>query len=61
LYNGFITAGLMWGLWRGDTGVQTFFLFCVLVAGVYGAAIAGKKILFIQGLPAAIGLILLWA
>jgi putative membrane protein len=62
LYNGFLAAGLIWGLWLGAAGFQikVFFLICVIVAGVYGAATASKKILFIQALPAAIALALLW-
>jgi putative membrane protein len=62
LYNGFLAAGLIWGLWLGAAGFQikVFFLICVLVAGVYGAATASKKILFIQALPAALALALLW-
>lgn len=61
LYNGFLAAGLFWGLSLGDAGgpVKVFFLLCVLVAGLYGAATASKRILFIQALPAAIGLALL--
>ncbi len=61
LYNGFLAAGLFWGLYLGDPGlgVKLFFLSCVLVAGVYGAATANKRILFIQAVPAAIGLALL--
>lgn len=61
LYNGFLAAGLFWGLSLGDAGtsIKIFFLCCILVAGLYGAATVGKKILFIQALPAAIGLILL--
>jgi putative membrane protein len=61
LYNGFLAAGLFWGLSLGDAGygVKIFFLLCVLVAGLYGAATASRKILFIQALPAAIGLALL--
>ena len=61
LYNGFLSAGLVWGLTQGAAGVPTltFFLACVLVAGVYGALTASRKILFIQGLPALIGLALL--
>lgn len=61
LYNGFLAAGLFWGLSLGDAGVQvrTFFLVCVLVAGVYGAMTASKKILYVQALPAAIGLALM--
>ena len=61
LYNGFLAAGLFWGLSLGEAGfgVKLFFLFCVLIAGLYGAATASRKILFIQALPAAIGLGLL--
>jgi putative membrane protein len=61
LYNGFLAAGLFWGLALGDSGhgVKLFFLACVLVAGLYGAATASRKILFVQALPAAIGLGLL--
>ncbi|HOZ64082.1 MAG TPA: DUF1304 domain-containing protein [Burkholderiaceae bacterium] len=60
LYNGFLAAGLFWGLSLGAGGasVKVFFLCCVLVAGLYGAATATKKILFIQAIPAAIGLAL---
>ena len=60
LYNGFLAAGLLWGLWLGPEGVpvQVFFLLCVLVAGLYGAATASRKILFIQAVPAALGLAL---
>ncbi len=62
LYNGFLAAGLFWGLSLGAAGtsVKIFFLLCVLVAGVYGAATANRKILFVQALPAAIGLALVW-
>ena len=61
LYNGFLAAGLFWGLSQGGAGipVQVFFLLCVLVAGLYGAATVGRKILFIQAVPAAVGLGLL--
>ncbi len=60
LYNGFLAAGLFWGLLLGaeGTGIKLFFLTCVLVAGLYGAATANRKILFIQAIPAAIGLLL---
>ena len=60
LYNGFLAAGLFWGLTLGaaGTGVKVFFLGCVLVAGLYGAATASRKILFVQAVPAAIGLAL---
>jgi putative membrane protein len=62
LYNGFLAAGLLWGLLLGAAGnpVKVFFLLCVLVAGVYGAATANKRILFIQAVPAALGLLLLY-
>jgi putative membrane protein len=61
LYNGFLAAGLLWGLSLGaaGTGVKVFFLLCVLVAGLYGAATASKRILVVQALPAAIGLALI--
>ena len=60
LYNGFLAAGLFWGLSLGAAGtsVKVFFLLCVLVAGLYGAATASRKILFFQAIPAAIGLAL---
>lgn len=63
LYNGFLAAGLIYGLARGAAGLefQVFFLVCVLVAGVYGAATASRKILLIQALPAALALLALWA
>ncbi len=62
LYNGFLAAGLFWGLSMGSAGfsVKVFFLVCVLIAGLYGAATASKKILYAQALPAAVGLVLLW-
>lgn len=62
LYNGFLAAGLFWGLSMGDAGhdVKVFFLLCVLAAGLYGAATATRKILFVQALPAAVGLALLF-
>lgn len=58
LYNGFLAAGLIWGIWLGDAGdpVKIFFLLCVAVAGVYGAATAGMRILMVQTLPALIAL-----
>jgi len=61
LYNGFLAAGLFWGLALGAEGnhVKVFFLCCVLVAGLYGAATASRKILFVQAVPAAIGLVLI--
>lgn len=60
LYNGFLSAGLIWSLIIKDehwsTNVASFFLGCVLVAGLYGAATAQKSILYIQALPAALAL-----
>ena len=63
LYNGFLAAGLAWGLVLGAEGhgVKLFFLGCILVAGLYGAATANKRILFIQAIPAAIGIALVLA
>lgn len=63
LYNGFLAAGLLWGLWLGPAGrgVTVFFLVCVIVAGVFGAATASRKILFLQAFPAAIALALVLA
>ncbi|HEX9396437.1 MAG TPA: DUF1304 domain-containing protein [Burkholderiales bacterium] len=64
LYNGFLAAGLAWGLWLGAPGdaVKFFFLACVIVAGAYGAATVSRKIFWVQALPAIIaGALLLWA
>lgn len=61
LYNGFLAAGLAWALIAGGTtGYQfaVFFLICVIIAGLYGAATASKRIIFVQALPAAVGLVL---
>ena len=57
LYNGFLAAGLVWSLITGAIPVRIFFLACVLIAGVYGGVTASKKILVLQALPAAAGLI----
>ena len=61
LYNGFLAAGLIWNFFIDDaawaSNITMFFLACVLVAGLYGAATASKKILFVQALPAAIALV----
>ena len=61
LYNGFLAAGLAWGLWLGAEGLQVklFFLACVIVAGVFGAATASRNILFVQALPGIVALALL--
>ncbi len=62
LYNGFLAAGLIWGLSLGADGldVQVFFLSCILIAGIYGAVTASRKILFVQAIPAVIGLIFVY-
>ena len=56
LYNGFLVAGLVWGLVADRTDVQVFFLVCVVVAGLYGAATVNKRILVVQALPALLAL-----
>ncbi|WP_375158245.1 DUF1304 domain-containing protein [Bradyrhizobium sp. RDT46] len=60
LYNGFLAAGLIWGLVHGNPAfafqIKTFFLLCVIVAGAYGAATVSSRILMVQALPAAIAL-----
>ena len=64
LYNGFLAAGLVWGLVQAVPGfafqIKVFFLLCVFVAGVYGAATVSRRILFVQAAPAALALVLLW-
>ena len=62
LYNGFLAAGLVWSLTLGAAGapVAVFFLSCVVVAGVFGAATVGRTILFVQALPAAAALAAIW-
>jgi putative membrane protein len=63
LYNGFLAAGLAWGLIQGNAGlafqIKTFFLLCVIVAGIYGAVTVSRRILYVQAAPAALALILL--
>jgi putative membrane protein len=62
LYNGFLAAGLIWGLLLGGTPgfhVKLFFLACVLIAGLYGAATASKRILYVQALPALLAIVAL--
>jgi putative membrane protein len=63
LYNGFLAAGLTWGLSRGGAGqgIEIFFLSCVIAAGLFGAATASRKILFVQALPGAVALALTMA
>jgi putative membrane protein len=59
LYNGFLAAGLVWGLSLGAAGnpIKIFFLGCVIVAGVFGGLTVNRKIVFVQALPAAIALV----
>jgi putative membrane protein len=61
LYNGFLAAGLIWGLAAADHGfyIKIFFLTCILIAGVFGGLTANRKILVIQAFPALIALVLL--
>jgi putative membrane protein len=61
LYNGFLAAGLAWGLIAGSTPFKVFFLACVLLAGVYGAWSVSRRILWVQAAPAAVALGLLLA
>jgi putative membrane protein len=63
LYNGFLAAGLVWGLAMGPAGVavELFFLACVVVAGLFGALTVGRKILWVQALPGAVALLLVLA
>jgi putative membrane protein len=64
LYNAFLAAGLIWSLTTSDPlqafSLKIFFLICILVAGIYGSLTAVRSILWIQGLPAAVALAILW-
>ena len=65
LYNGFLAVGLIWsiapiGAAGAAIAIATFFLGCVIVAGIFGAATASRRILYVQALPALIALILVW-
>jgi putative membrane protein len=64
LYNGFLAAGLLWALVAygivGGRPILTFFLLCVIVAGIYGAATVSRRIFFVQALPAVVALVLVW-
>lgn len=60
LYNGFLAAGLVWGLLSGELSVKLFFLVCVLIAGIFGGLTAKRSILYIQALPALLALLLLY-
>ena len=57
LYNGFLAVGLIYGLLADDRAFQVFFLVCVVVAGLYGAATASRRILFVQAVPGALALL----
>lgn len=60
LYNGFLAAGLIWGLVSGAGGaaVKIFFLACVIIAGIYGSFSVSRKIFYVQALPAIIAMVL---
>jgi len=58
LYNGFLAAGLLWGLFAGDP-VKIFFLSCVVIAGIFGAFTVSKRIFYIQAVPAIVALVIL--
>jgi len=66
LYNGFLAAGLLWSLWLRQAGstfalpIAVFFLGCVVLAGVFGAATGPRKIFWVQALPALVALVLLY-
>ena len=62
LYNGFLAVGLIYGLWLGPAGeaMVGYLLACIIVAGIYGAATANRRIIFVQSLPAALALGALW-
>ena len=62
LYNGFLAAGLVWGIWLGEAGdpVKVFFLGCVVIAGIYGGITASPRIVLVQAVPAAIALVAVW-
>jgi putative membrane protein len=60
LYNGFLAAGLVWGLMDANAATQLFFLGCVIVAGIFGAFTVNRKILLVQALPGAVALVLVW-
>jgi putative membrane protein len=64
LYNGFLAAGLIWGLVQPNAAfafqIKIFFLLCVIVAGIFGAATVSRRILLVQAAPAALALVLVW-
>ena len=60
LYNGFLAAGLVWSIMGERRDVATFFLACIVVAGLYGAATVNKRIFIVQSVPALLALAALW-
>ncbi|MBK8782294.1 MAG: DUF1304 domain-containing protein [Anaerolineales bacterium] len=58
LYNGFLAAGLIWGIFAGDA-VKIFFLSCVIIAGIFGAFTVSKRIFYMQAVPAILALVVL--
>ena len=58
LYNGFLAAGLIWGIFAGDA-VKIFFLSCVIIAGIFGAMTVSKRIFYMQAVPAILALVVL--
>lgn len=60
LYNGFLAAGLIWGLVTDNFAVKAFFLICVLIAGIYGGLTTKRTILYVQALPGLLSLVFLY-
>lgn len=60
LYNGFLAAGLIWGLLNGDASIKIFFLICVVIAGIYGGLTARRTIFYVQALPGLIALLFIY-
>jgi putative membrane protein len=60
LYNGFLAAGLIWGLAANKFDVTVFFLACVIVAGIFGGITASRRILLVQALPGVVALVFVW-
>ena len=61
LYNGFLAAGLIWGLIADRLDVKLFFLACVIIAGIFGAATVSRRIVVVQAVPAVLALAAVWA
>ena len=60
LYNGFLVAGLIWGLVSASFAIQLFFLSCVVIAGIFGAITVHRRVFFVQALPALLALMVLF-